>query len=138
GGVRWHKACALYLAAHVSADIASRGPVEKMLALQPIETIGGVQLVSQRAHELTLSQAEVVAAAGALAVPERDHGRRPFGRDNRYAIDADVGNAPGVRTQEESVADATFPHELFVDLANAQPLGRHHGKLAGIRDRAPA
>ncbi len=51
-----HEAHPKPLSTHIRADVARRRPIQKMRAFQPVETIGGVELVGQRSQEAALSQ----------------------------------------------------------------------------------
>ncbi len=118
------------------AEISRGVRVEEEIALKPIEAIGTFETILQLAEERTDGLAEVVAAAGALALPERHDRRRTLSRRHEHTIRLDAFHPPGVGPQQKRIADPALVDELLVQLADPRPVTGVGGVLAGIGDGA--
>src|SRR5262249_6460521 len=142
--VRGHRAGRLGLLVQEGHEVAGGALVEPVLLLQADE-----RLLLWQGDELPrgLSDggAELVRAADALALPERNGARDARRGRDEHAVARDLLDAPGRGAAQERLARARLVDHLLVDLPDAAATldevdaeEAAVGNRAGVRDRQPA
>ena len=80
--------------------------------------------------------AQLQRAARTIAVPERHLAGLARRRADRDALERDVLDAPGGRSQHERLARARLVDHLLVELAHTRAVGEEHTEQAAIGNRA--
>src|SRR5579875_6636 len=119
-------------------DIAGRIFIKKELALEPIETFGLIESFAHFTEKCPDGAAEVVAAAGVFATPERHDGRRSLCRRHNHTICLDVLHAPSIGAEQKHIADAPLVDKLLIQFANPCSVAGVGGILSSVRDSAAA
>jgi hypothetical protein len=96
-----------------------------------------VALSHQLSRRLADRLAELVGAADALALPERNRARHTRSGRDEDPVTRDLLDAPGRRAEQEGLSRARFVHHLFVELTDpAAAVDQIDAEEAAIRNRA--
>ena len=116
-------------------DVACGEVVEAVVGDERVVGVWAV-LVADRADELAECASELERSARAVSVPERHLALLARRGTHRHAIEGDVLDAPGARTQDERLTRSRLVDHLLVEFPDARAVRHEHPEQSPIGDRA--